>query len=172
MPLNTFINRQVVGIITTAIAISERSQVDDLYPNKLNTFVLELGRSDNEVIKKYLVGVNFCIKVDIKIWLLCIFRNKNGFEVRAWCFLNLSAAQSSSYQEIISKLITLNFMSKSICERVAYWKTLILNEGLRWYFWSLATLIFMPLKWMWNEHYQLYDAFARLLFKTELSPLV
>ena len=83
MPLNTFINRQVVGIITTAIAISERSQVDDLYPNKLNTFVLELGKSDNEVIKKYLVGVNFCIKVDIKIWLLCIFRNKNGFEVRA-----------------------------------------------------------------------------------------
>lgn len=83
MPLNTFINRQVVGIITTAIAISERSQVDDLYPNKLNTFVLELGRSDNEVIKKYLVGVNFCIKVDIKISLLCIFRNKNGFEVRA-----------------------------------------------------------------------------------------
>lgn len=83
MPLNTFINRQVVGIITTAIDISERSQVDDLYPNKLNTFVLELGRSDNEVIKKYLVGVNFCIKVDIKIWLLCIFRNKNGFEVRA-----------------------------------------------------------------------------------------
>ena len=83
MPLNTFINSQVVGIITTAIAISERSQVDDLYPNKLNTFVLELGRSDNEVIKKYLVGVNFCIKVDIKIWLLCIFRNKNGFEVRA-----------------------------------------------------------------------------------------
>lgn len=83
MPLNTFINRQVVGIITTAIAISERSQVDDLYPNKLNTFVLELGRSDDEVIKKYLVGVNFCIKVDIKIWLLCIFRNKNGFEVRA-----------------------------------------------------------------------------------------
>lgn len=83
MPLYTFINRQVVGIITTAIAISERSQVDDLYPNKLNTFVLELGRSDNEVIKKYLVGVNFCIKVDIKIWLLCIFRNKNGFEVRA-----------------------------------------------------------------------------------------
>ena len=83
MPLNTFINRQVVGIITTAIAISERSQVDDLYPNKLNTFVLELGRSDNEVIKKYLVGVNFCIRVDIKIWLLCIFRNKNGFEVRA-----------------------------------------------------------------------------------------
>ena len=83
MPLNTFINRQVVGIIKTAIAISERSQVDDLYPNKLNTFVLELGRSDNEVIKKYLVGVNFCIKVDIKIWLLCIFRNKNGFEVRA-----------------------------------------------------------------------------------------
>lgn len=83
MPLNTFINRQVVGIITTAIAISERSQLDDLYPNKLNTFVLELGRSDNEVIKKYLVGVNFCIKVDIKIWLLCIFRNKNGFEVRA-----------------------------------------------------------------------------------------
>ena len=83
MPLYTFINRQVVGIITTAIAISERSQVDDLYPNKLNTFVLELGRSDNEVIKKYLVGVNFCIRVDIKIWLLCIFRNKNGFEVRA-----------------------------------------------------------------------------------------
>ena len=100
-------------------------------PDKLSTLRAGPERKDNEAIKKYLDGVNFCIKVNIKIWLLCILRNKADLEARVQCCLSPTAAQRGRNEDIIWKLITFNFMSKSICERVAYWKTLTLNKGFR-----------------------------------------
>ena len=85
-------------------------------PDKLSTFRTGPERKDNEAIKKYLDGVNFCIKVNIKIWVLCIFRNNSDLEARVQCCLSPTAAQTRRNEEIIWKLITLNFMSKSICE--------------------------------------------------------